>query len=107
MDFCPITLELLTPITSDGTLKFKSEKTGTVYDANDENTLLSSGGTTDSVELKYKNVINFAAYDPTNPRVRLSSGCEKCGRKVLTMQRIGIDKKVIYSCYCSHQFSLI
>lgn len=106
MNFCPKSLTWLEPVTTGAKLEFKSAKVGTRYEAKPENTMLASAevGKIHSVS-KYKNTLKFAAYDKTNPRVRLDNGCEKCGRKVVSYQRLGEMKQVFYTCICGNQWN--
>ena len=103
--YCPITLTLLSEITTGDTLKFKSDKTGTEYDARPEDTMLVSEENTEQ-SAKYINVKMVAAFDPINPKVRLPDGCEKCGRKIVSMLRLGDEKKVVYVCICGYIFNV-
>lgn len=103
-NYCPITYTLLEELTAD-TLKFKSIKTGFIYDSKPENTLLASESNVYNGLNKYKNTMKTAAFDPVNPRVELPEGCPSCKRKVVSMQRLGPQKKVVYSCICSYQFN--
>jgi len=106
MDFCPITYMLLEEITSHEELLFKSNKTGTIYEAKPEHTMLMSEGVTDLHSIsKYKNTLKVSAYDSINPRERLADGCDKCIRKIVSLQRLGDDKKVYYSCLCGNTWS--
>ena len=107
MEFCPVSYMLLTEITSQEKLQFKSNKTGTVYEANPENTLLASeeGSELESIS-KFKNTLKVTAYDPTNPRERIEGGCDKCKRKIVSLQRLGDDKRVVYVCLCGQQWSV-
>lgn len=106
MDFCPVSFMLLEEITSQDELLFKSSKTGTVYKASPENTLLASEGVSELQSIsKYKNTLKVSAYDPLNPKERIPGGCEKCGRKIVSLQRLGEEKRVVYSCLCQHVFS--
>jgi DNA-directed RNA polymerase subunit M/transcription elongation factor TFIIS len=104
-NFCPVSYTLLEEITSGNVLKFKSPKTGTVYEATPENTMLASEevGEIHSVS-KYKNTLKVSAYDPINPRIRLADGCENCGRKVVSYQRLGAEKRVFFACLCGKQW---
>jgi DNA-directed RNA polymerase subunit M/transcription elongation factor TFIIS len=107
MDFCPQSFMLLEEITSQEKLLFKSGKTGTVYEANPEHTLLAREGVSELQSIsKFKNTLKVSAYDPINPKERLSNGCEKCGRKIVSLQRLGEDKKVVYTCLCGYTFSV-
>ena len=106
MDFCPITKVLLTPITTGDTLKFKTSKTGTVYEAEAEHTLLAEENFNEVSSIsKFSNTLSTSAYVPINPRERLEKGCRKCGRKVVSLQRLGDAKNVVYSCICGAQWS--
>lgn len=101
MDFDQINLTLLTPITVGDKLKFKSNKTGNTYDAKPEHTLLAGEeiGVVHSMS-KYKNTIRTTAFDPTNPRIE--KPCPKCKAEIVSYQRLGDDKKVIYACVCGN-----
>lgn len=101
--YCPISLTLLSEITTGDQLKFKSDKTGTEYDARPEDTMLYSEENTEQ-SAKYKNIKMVAPYDPVNPKIRIPDGCEKCNRKIVGMLRLGEDKKVIYVCICGNIF---
>lgn len=104
-DFCPSTLMLLTEITSQQKLTFKADKIGSGYEAEPEDTLLVSVDTGELYSVsKYASTLKVSAYDPVNPRER-TSGCDKCGRKILSLQRLGDEKRVVYSCLCGNSFS--
>jgi len=100
-NFCPRTLSLLEEVTTSGELKFKSPRIGTVYNSTPEATLLLSA---DMGQLqsgsRYRNTLKNTAYDSTNPRARVE--CGKCGRKVVSYQRLGEGKVAHYVCYCGH-----
>lgn len=105
MDFCKVSMCLLEEITSKDKLMFKSSKLGTIYEAQPEHTMLASEsvGELHSIS-KYKNTLSVSAYDPINPRERIE-GCEKCGKKIVSLQRLGDEKRVVYSCLCGNQWS--
>jgi len=106
MDFCKYTYNILTPITHGQTLLFKSDKSGTVYEALPENTLLASENTSELDSIyKFTNTLSVAAYSSINARERLAEGCPKCKRKVVSFQRLGEEQKVIFVCLCGHNFS--
>jgi DNA-directed RNA polymerase subunit M/transcription elongation factor TFIIS len=106
MQFCPRSLTWLVPITEGNKLEFISQKVGTRYAATPEHTLLASSEINElNATSKYKNALKFAAYDATNPRVRLEKGCEKCGTKVVSYQRLGESKQVFYTCLCGNQWN--
>lgn len=104
MDFCKESYTLLQPVTT-GELKFKSDRTGAEYPAKPEHTLLAAEEikVVQSV-LKYKNTLSVTAFDPTNPRSDI--GCDKCGRAIVSFQRLGEEKKVVYVCICGNQFGV-
>lgn len=106
MDFCPTTLSLLEEITSENALMFKSRKTGEIFKANPESTMLASKeeGEIYSVS-KYRNTLNVSAYNPINPRERVKNGCRKCGRKIVSFQRLGENAKTFYTCICGNFWS--
>jgi DNA-directed RNA polymerase subunit M/transcription elongation factor TFIIS len=107
MVFCEKSYMLLEEITNtNGKLQFKSSKTGTVYDARPEDTMLASEEKSSVYTVtKFRNTLEVTAFDPTNPRVRLDKGCEKCGRKVVSYQRLSAEKKIFYACYCGNQYN--
>lgn len=96
--FDPNTQTFLEPITS-GNLKFKS-RTGEIFNSQPTDSLLASGGV-GQVDLisKYRNTIKTTAYDPINPRIKLSKPCT-CGREVVSYQRLGEEKNIVYVCLC-------
>jgi hypothetical protein len=97
---------LLDEITTQEKLLFKSNKTGTIYEASPEHTMLASEGVSELQSAsKYKNTLKVSAFDPINPRERIADGCEKCRKKVVSLQRLGDDKRVIYSCVCGNSWS--
>jgi|SRR5271168_542520 len=106
MDFCPITQTLLEEITSEDKLLFKSNKTGTIYEASPEYTMLVSEDINELQSIsKYKNTLTVSAYDSTNTRERIPGGCDKCKRKIVSLQRLGVEKRVVYSCLCGNIWS--
>lgn len=107
MNFCDESYTLLEPITTGNDLKFKSNKTGKTYASKPEDTLLASEDSSNILTVsKYYNTIKVSAYDPVNTKIKLENGCEKCHRQIVTMLRVGVEKKVIYSCICGYQFSI-
>ena len=105
MNFCPYSYMLLELVTSENELKFKSTKTGTIYNAKPENTLIASEESDEIQSVsKYKNILGTTAFDPTSPRVRIPGGCEKCHNKIVSFQRVGIDNKIVYVCTCGAQY---
>jgi DNA-directed RNA polymerase subunit M/transcription elongation factor TFIIS len=104
-DYDPYTLSLLEESTSGPTLQFVSRKTGMPFEASPEHTLLASGGVgRDLSSSKYRNALKVTAHDPTNPRERLKNGCENCGRKVVSYQRLGEMKTMYYVCLCGNSW---
>lgn len=103
MNFCQTSLSLLEEVTTQDKLLFKSSKTGTVYEATPESTLLASEeiGETQSTS-KFQNALRVTAYDPVNPKVR--NPCTKCGRQVVSFQRLGEEKRVVHVCLCGHRW---
>lgn len=98
------TYSLLQPVLGTK-LTLKSQKTGIIYDATDEQSLLVVGST-DNIDIKdkYRNTIRYTAYDPINPKVRLDDGCPECQRKIVSYQWLGDNKKTIYVCLCGAQW---
>ncbi len=99
------TQALLEPVTV-GDLKFKSIKTGVIFDAEPDDTLLI-GGSIGEVDIlgKYQNTIRATAYDSINPLTKLPNGCPKCKRLVVRFQRLGAEKRVVYVCLCGHSWT--
>ncbi len=99
------TQALLEPVTT-GELKFMSMKTGAIFNAGPDDTLLVSEsiGEVDILG-KYQNTIRTTAYDSTNPRVKIDGGCPKCKRLVVSFQRLGTEKKVVYVCSCGYSWT--
>jgi DNA-directed RNA polymerase subunit M/transcription elongation factor TFIIS len=98
---------LLTEVTTGDKLKFKSSRTGQIFEAKAEHTLTDNE---DAGELttnsRWRNSLANAGADPTNPLIRLPDGCSKCGTKVVAYRQFGDDKKVFYSCpTCKNQWS--
>jgi hypothetical protein len=90
---------------TNGVLSFKSLKTGNEYAASAENTLLASEERSQTYNLtRYRNTLKTTAYDTTNPRVRLEKGCENCSRKIVSYQRLGLEKKIFYACICGNSW---
>jgi DNA-directed RNA polymerase subunit M/transcription elongation factor TFIIS len=106
MNFCPITYMLLEEITTGNKLQFKSPKIGTIYDASDKDTLLFSEGLTEQNVRKYKNTLRVSAFNPINPRYLLKDGCTKCKRKIVSFQRLGEEKLVVYVCICGNTWTV-
>jgi DNA-directed RNA polymerase subunit M/transcription elongation factor TFIIS len=104
MDYCPTSQSLLEEVTTQDKLYFKSTKTGTVYEAGPENTMLASEETGEihSV-LKFQNALKVTAFDPTNPR--MYNPCDKCHRQIVSYQRLGEEKKTVYVCVCGNRWS--
>lgn len=104
MDFCPVSRSLLEEVTTQDKLFFKSNKTGAIYEAGPENTMLASeeSGEIHSV-LKFQSALRVTAYDPTNPRAY--NPCTKCKRQIVSYQRLGDEKKTVYVCVCGHRWS--
>lgn len=99
-DFSPDTFMLL-DISLGDKLTFIDPKTGKVYDATPESTLLlSSRIEDDKVEEKYRDQLLTTAFDPINPRI--NKECNKCHRQIVSYQRIGDMQKVFYACVCGH-----
>jgi hypothetical protein len=105
MDFCPKTFTRLEEVVTQDKLYFKSHKTGAAYTAGPVNTMLVSEeiGQIHSGS-RYQNTLKETAFEPTNPRTRPSKGCDKCGRKVISFQRLSEAKKVYYSCLCGNSW---
>lgn len=104
MNFCKVSYTLLKEVTSGDKLEFKSDKTGTTYKAEPSHTMLVNQGVETGIN-KFKFTLSTSAYDPTNPKERIPDGCEKCKRKVVSLQRLGVEKKVVYSCLCGNSWS--
>ena len=101
--FDPATQTLLEPVTT-GPLKFRSIRTGALFDATPEDTLLASNSESQvDIISKYKNTIRDTAYDPINPRMH--APCPKCKRSITSFQRLGEAKKVIHVCICGHKWA--
>jgi hypothetical protein len=102
--FCPITMSLLVESYEGQNLVFKSTKTGNIYNIAPEQTLISGQGIQDITSVsKYKNALKSSAFNPVIARQLYP--CTECGRQVTSMQRIGEEKKVIYSCICGNSTS--
>ena len=98
--FDPDTQTLLEPVTT-GELRFRSIKTGAIHKATSEDTLLVSESIGEvDVLSKYANTINVTAFDPANPKALMT--CSECKRAVVSFQRLGASKKVIYVCICGN-----
>jgi DNA-directed RNA polymerase subunit M/transcription elongation factor TFIIS len=103
--FCSQTLTLLENITTGDKLEFKSTRTGNKYPASPEFTKLAGEDTAEMQSYsKYQQTLIVTAYDPTNPRARIPNGCDRCGRKVVSYQRLGENKKVYYVCACGNNW---
>lgn len=99
------TQSLLLPITAE-TLQFQSHKTGEVFPANDNDTLLYSEGIKGiDIRSKYKQTLRMTAHEPSNPKIIVDDGCVGCGRTIVSFQRLGENKKVIYVCRCGRSWS--
>jgi len=99
------TYSLLEEVTSGSKLQFRSRKTGKPRPALPEHTLLASGGVgRELYSSKYQNTLKVTAYDPTNPKIRLHQGCEKCNRKIVSYQRLGENKTMYYVCLCGNSW---
>jgi DNA-directed RNA polymerase subunit M/transcription elongation factor TFIIS len=103
--FCKDTLNLLEEITTGDVLMLKSNKTGNVYPADAESTKLAGEDTAEMQSYsKYQKTLTVTAYDPTNPRAEIPNGCDHCGRKIVSYQRLGEGKKVYYVCICGNNW---
>jgi len=92
---------LVEPILSGNRLEYKNPRTGNIQVANDEQTLVMHGVTSNvSVQDKYRNTVKTTAHNPVNPRIRLDNGCPICGRLVVSYQRLGERQQVVYVCLC-------
>ena len=47
---------------------------------------------------KYQTFINNSAFDPAG--YKINKPCESCGVPYLTMIRVGVDEKPMYTCIC-------
>lgn len=98
------TYSLLEPILGDR-LMLKSIKTGKEYVANDEQTLLIHGNTSNiDFAKKYQNSVMYGAYDVTN--LMVDGPCPGCERIKVTCQMFGDDKLAIFSCLCGISWTL-
>ena len=99
--FDPTSNSLMSPNLHGKNLVYKSIQTGKTVNATDDQTLLMSG-TSENLDTKnkYKNIIRYAAFNPTISRKRLENGCSTCGRKVITYQRLGVQETIIHHCIC-------
>ena len=94
-------LSLLVPNLNGNDLIYISLETGKLYKPNDEQTLLTSGGSEHpDIFSKFKNTITYTAQDPINPKIKLDNGCPNCSTKVVSYQRLGEYKTNIYQCLC-------
>lgn len=100
----PDSYTLLDVSTSNGVLKFISPTTKAQYPARPEDTLLyqTVGGA--DANSRYETALHFTPYTPVNPRIIYREGCAKCHSKLVSFQRIGEQKKVIYVCLCGHKW---
>lgn len=106
LTYCPKTGSLLTPVTDGSKLRFKSEKIGTMYDATPESTLLLEESAEEVGGIgKFRNTLLVTAYNPTNPR--MLAECHNCGRKVVSYQRLGPQKKTVLVCLCGMRWGLL
>jgi hypothetical protein len=99
--FDPNNFSLLQPVQdSNNNLVFKSSKTGAVYPATPDKTLLAQGIESGiGIYEKYKYAISSIAYDDINP-IRKTSGCPTCGRIHLRFRCFGPNEEIIYACIC-------
>jgi DNA-directed RNA polymerase subunit M/transcription elongation factor TFIIS len=98
---------LLSEVTTGSALKFKSVRTGQVFDAKPEHTLTDNE---DNGELttnsRWRNSLANAGADPVNPMIYIPEGCAKCKTKVVAFRQFGVNKKVFYICpTCDNQWS--
>lgn len=100
MSYEQSTYSLLKPVLGVK-LTLKSDKTGIIYKATDEQTLLIKGSTSNiDIKDKYRNTIKSTAYDPINPKIKIDNGCSECGRKVVSYQLLGEHRTAVYVCLC-------
>jgi DNA-directed RNA polymerase subunit M/transcription elongation factor TFIIS len=102
--FCPVSFTFLSEVVDQGDLKFKSDRTGNIYDATPINTLVANEETEQISASKFRRTLIVTAEDPTNPRQRVPDGCDNCGRKVVSYQRLGSRKIVFYKCLCGNEW---
>lgn len=104
MNFCPKTKMLLEDVTNGDALMFKASKTGNMYAAKPEHTMLASENMGDLQNAsKFKNALHNLAFDRINARTEID-GCEKCGRKIVSYTRLGAEKRIFYACVCGHHW---
>jgi hypothetical protein len=102
--FCPITMSLLVESYEGQNLVFKSPKVGYIYQIAPDQTLISGQGIQDITSVsKYKNTLRSSAFNPVISKQL--HPCDNCGRQIMSMQRIGEQKKVVYSCICGNSTS--
>jgi DNA-directed RNA polymerase subunit M/transcription elongation factor TFIIS len=100
----PDSYTLLDVSTTNGTLKFISPTTKAQYPARAEDTLLfqTVGGA--NANNRYEIALHYTPYTPVNPRIIIAEGCPNCKSKLVSFQRIGEQKKMIYVCLCGHKW---
>ncbi len=100
----PESFTLLDIVTKNGELKFRSPTTGEEFPAQPEDTLLYHNLNGTGGNAKFETALHFTPYVPINPRVIHKSGCSKCKNKLISFQRIGEARRVIYVCTCGHSW---
>jgi DNA-directed RNA polymerase subunit M/transcription elongation factor TFIIS len=96
-NFCPKTFSLLEPVFTN-VLSWRGS-TGIVYPSTPEQTLIASADINQNMSgNKYQRKLPSTAYNPTNLRQRVA--CDKCGRKVVSVQRL--DDTLYYVCHCEN-----
>jgi hypothetical protein len=107
MDFDQNTFSLLTEeINTQGELVFVSPQKN-VFVARPEDTLLDSEDFSDTTSVrKFQTSIRETAFDSVNPRVAVEGGCPACKRLVVSFQRLGDAKKMLYKCLCGNEWGL-
>lgn len=102
--FCPESMSLLREQSDGNRIVYISEKTGSSYEIDANQTLLFSKESQETLSLsKYRNALNNSAQNPA--LTKQIKPCPTCKRQITTMNVLGDDKKVFYTCLCGVTFT--
>jgi len=100
--FCTETESLLYEQTEAGELQFKSRE-GKIYSITTDDTMLDNEELGDAAAiLKFDISKRVTAFDFVNPKTEKE--CMQCHRKIVSFQRLGEQKKIVYACVCGNIF---
>ena len=103
--FCELCGTVLRPKTDLGSLKFRCISCENIYESDESDTLMATGHIEDTthLDLKYEVFVENSPHDPTNKLI--SKECPNCKKNYMTMIRIGVDEKILYTCDCGYSIN--